>query len=77
MMGFSQVLMVALMSAHPDISIFDSQSHLGKSWILVDDCAVEVNTADFQKSPNKILKKVNDFCNLGLDNLGSYATQKK
>lgn len=77
MMRFSHVVIVALMSAHPDISIFDSKTHPGKSWIVIDDCAVEVDTVDFKMNPDKVLKKVNDFCDLNLDGLSMYATKEK
>jgi len=68
-MRFSHAVLVAVMSVQPMITVIDSKSHPGKSWVLVDDCAVEVDTADFKNDPDKILKKVNEFCDLSLDHV--------
>jgi hypothetical protein len=68
-------ILVAMSMAQ--ISVFDSTVHKGKTWVLVDECAVEVNTVDIEKNPDKVINQVNEFCNLQLDGLGTYATQEK
>lgn len=68
-MRFSHILLVAMASFNPHIIVINSKTHPGKSWILVDDCAVEVTTSDFTTNPDKIVKQVNDFCDLSLDHV--------
>jgi hypothetical protein len=68
-MRFSHTLLVAAMSFHPEISIFDSTVHKGKSWIMVDQCAVEVNTRDLMLDEDAVIRKVNYFCDLDLKNV--------
>lgn len=64
-MRFSGVILALLASSgKPDISIFDSKTKPGQSWILVDDCAVEVKTSDIKAYPDKIIKQINDLCGL-------------
>ena len=68
-MRFTTAILALAMTVTPDISIFDSKVHPGKSWILIDDCAVEVDTIDFKYDSDKIVQKVNDFCGLNLDHV--------
>ncbi len=68
-MRFSAILLALAASTNPDISVFDSKTRPGTSWVLVGDCAVQVKTTDFQNNPEKIIKKINDFCKLELDDV--------
>jgi hypothetical protein len=69
-------ILVALMVSGPEISIFDSQTRPGKSWILVDDCAVEVKTVDIVKNQDKVIQQVNAFCGLNLNGIGNVSKEK-
>jgi len=61
-MRFSHALLALAIGVNADVSIIDSRTHPGKSWIMVNDCAVEVDTADFKNNQDIIMKKVNAFC---------------
>lgn len=67
----SAVLALAAMSTTPDISVIDSQTHTGYSWILVNDCAVEVKTYDIKFHEGKVINQVNEQCNLDLSHVTS------
>lgn len=75
-MRFSGVLLAMMVSAGPEVSIFDSKTAMGKSWILVDDCAAEVNTFDIKTNPDKVVQQVMDFCKIPKFKL-DYETQEK
>ncbi len=62
----SMLLLALLGYSSPDISIYDSKNNPKMSWILVNDCAVEVLKADFKDNPDKIVQEVNEQCNLNL-----------
>ena len=61
--------MALLASTVLDISIIDSQTDPGSSYILVGDCAAKVKTRDIKDNPDKVVKQVNDFCGLELSNV--------
>lgn len=71
MMRFTGVILSLAMSGvySPDISIYDSKTHTGYSWILVDDCPVEVKTSEIKENPDKVVQKVNLACQLNLDHV--------
>ena len=68
-MRISSTILAVLLATGPDIAIIDSKVHPGKSWVLVDDCAVEVKTSEIKDNPDKVVKQVNDFCGLSLDHV--------
>lgn len=74
-MRLSSTILALLMASGPEISIYDSKTHSGKSWVLVDDCAVEVKTSDLKDHPDDVVNKVNEFCGLALDNVGTEKAQ--
>lgn len=65
----NKLLFVIALTSILDVSIIDSKTRAGRSWVLVNDCAVEVNTSDIQYQPSLVIKKINDFCHLNLDKL--------
>lgn len=70
-MRMTTVILAFLSSYNsPEISIYDSKTVPGHSWILVDDCAVEIKTSDMKTNLDKVIKKINDVCHLDLDDVG-------
>jgi hypothetical protein len=66
MMRFTGIVFALAMQVPPEISVYDSKTKPGYSWILVNDCPVEVKTSEF-KNPDKVVAKVNAVCGLELD----------
>lgn len=69
MMRVGGIILTFLMAGSPEISIYQSKTHKGYSWILVDDCPVEVKTSEFKDNPDKVIQKVNLMCGLNLEHV--------
>lgn len=69
MARISSTIIALVMSINPDISIYDSKTEPGYSWILVDECPVKVKTVDLKLRQDEVIDKVNKMCGLYLDDI--------
>ena len=66
MLRISALVMLLASQSHAlEISYFDSVTNPKVSWVLVDDCAVEVPKAKV-KDTCFVVKRVSDVCHLEL-----------
>lgn len=66
-MLLSFALMAAL-KTEPKVEFFDSPDNDLITWALVDLCAVPIKKTELA-NPDKVVKKINDFCHLDLKGL--------
>jgi hypothetical protein len=59
-------MLMPLHARNVEISYFQSDSNSKIEWVVVDDCAVQIEKAKM-RDECYVLKKVNDFCHLDLD----------